>query len=78
MKTWKPPTENQIVEEEILITKKVESRWDIAAAKLRESENWSTNEVFTEVIDYGQWKTSARWVILKNFAMDQKLQNLDL
>ena len=63
VKTWKPSTENKIVEEEILITKKVESRGDIVAAKLRELENWSANEVFTEVVDYGQWKISARWVI---------------
>ena len=36
VKTWKPSTENQIVGEEILITKKVESRGYIVAAKLRE------------------------------------------
>ena len=44
VKTWKPSAENQIVEEEILITKKVESSGDIVAAKLRELENWSAND----------------------------------
>ena len=42
VKIWKPSTENQIVEE-ILITKKVQSRGDIVAGKLRELENWSAN-----------------------------------
>ena len=63
VKTWKPITENQIVEEEILITKKVESRGNIIAAKLRELETWSANDVFTEVVDYEQQKVSTRWAI---------------
>ena len=56
--------QSQIVEEEILITKNVESRGDIVVAKLRELENWSADEVFTEVVDYGQRKMSTRWVII--------------
>ena len=46
---------------------------DIVAAKLRELENWSANEVFTEVVDYGQWKMSTRYVISEKLCNGSKV-----